>query len=67
MSHALSVLSWMELPEDEQPPESIWLNPELLNDHFESLAAKRKAQASGTETVEDAPMLQNEITKSWRR
>lgn len=67
MNHALSILNWMELPDEDRPAEHIWLDAELLDDHFTSLASRREAKAQGMETVDDAPMMQNEITKSWRR
>lgn len=69
MSHALAVLGWLELEEDERPPERIWLDNQALADHFERLNEKRKSKASGMEPIEvddSAPMLQNEITKNWR-
>jgi hypothetical protein len=62
VSHSLAVLGWMELSEDMQPPESIWLNPELLNDHFERVLSK-----DGMERVEQVPMMENEATKGLRR
>lgn len=66
VNHALSVLSWMELPDESQPPEQIWLNPEALNAHFERISREAKG-SGGREPVEQVPMMENEYTSSLRR
>lgn len=67
VSHGLSVLGWMELQEKHQPPERIWLNPKLLNEHFERIQAEMDSESSGMEPVEQVPMMDNEMTKGLRR
>lgn len=70
VSHALSVLGWLELSEEDQPPEEIWLNGELINAHFEVVAERYKTQAAGagsSEAVPDPEMTENELTKGLRR
>lgn len=66
VSHALTILSWMELQDEHQPPEAIWLNPGLLNEHFERVQAEMR-ESSGREQVEQVPMMENEHTKGLRR
>lgn len=55
------VLSWFELSEEDQPDESIWLDPEALAGHFENVKMRRSAgSGDGFEPVEAAPMWENE-------
>ena len=65
VGHALSILGWMELPDDQQPPEAIWLHPRLLGEHFDRVR-DRMARGPGMEPVEDMPMMQNELTSGLR-
>lgn len=65
ISHALQVLGFMELG-DDQPPEEIWLDQEALSAHFDSVREKWAAGSSG-DAVQDAPMTENELAKEWRR
>jgi hypothetical protein len=67
VSHALSVLGWMELQEKHQPPERIWLNTKLLNEHFERIQSEMHSEESGMEPVEQVPMMENEHTKGLKR
>jgi hypothetical protein len=62
--HALAVLGWMELPEDDQPPETIWLDGEAIAEHFERVNDRYKAKSQGMEVVED--LEQNQLTKGLR-
>lgn len=57
------------MPEDDQPPEEIWLDNEALTSHFQAVKEKWKAEyGSGSgDTVESAPMTDNELAKEWRR
>jgi len=55
------------MPEDDQPSPRIWLNPEALNSHFESLVAKSKARASGMEMIGDGDTMQSEFSKQLRK
>lgn len=47
----------MELSEEDQPPEEIWLDSEALTGHFESVKTRHSAGSEGTE---DVPMWENE-------
>ena len=62
-------MSWMELPEEDQPPQQIWLDSEAVSEHFERVQAKYKSTADGTEAVEDPdnPLVSNELTASLRK
>ena len=66
VSHALTVLGWYELPADDQPDESIWLNNEALDDHFRRVKERYKS-GSGMESIEDVPESQNEFTRDLRK
>jgi len=60
----------MELSDEDQPPEEIWLDPEALTAHFADVKERWKAGSSGGkdwERIEDAPMTENELAKEWRR
>jgi hypothetical protein len=59
VSHALTVLSWMEMSDEDQPAEEIWLSPEDLAGHFASVR-ERHAAGSGGDEVEQVPMWDNE-------
>ena len=59
------VLGFSEMPDDDQPPESMWLDDEALVDHFESIKQKYRDKSNGTESVPDG--VQNELTKGIRR
>lgn len=68
VDHALTVLGFFELPDDERPPQGIWADPEAVGEFFERVAARRQARASGMEVVDDdaaAPLLTNEVTRGW--
>lgn len=66
MSHALSVLGWLEMTEDDQPPEEIWLDPEAIAAHFETVREKYEQKAQGVE-VPEGDLADNEITRGLRR
>jgi hypothetical protein len=56
----------MEMQEKDQPPEAIWLNDELLTEHFERVRNSYSLPA-GSEPVPPAGGLdQNELTKGLR-
>jgi hypothetical protein len=44
---AFMFLGFEELPNDEQPPKRIWLNPKLLKEHFEHVKRKREQEMKG--------------------
>lgn len=53
------------MPEDQQPPERIWLNDKALEAHFKMV---RDAQRPGSsESIQIPDMDQNEITKELTR
>lgn len=54
----------MELPEDDQPPQSAWLDDEALVEHFRRVRDRYKSGGSGSEVVPE--LDQNELTKGWR-
>jgi hypothetical protein len=63
----MTVLGWLELPDEDQPPERIWCNHEELDEHFERVKARWKS-GSGTEAIDDdGDLVQNELTKGLRR
>lgn len=62
------MLGWLEMKEEDQPPETIWLNPEAIQGHFESVKEKYAAQSAGTEVVDDpGDYTENEAVKGLRR
>lgn len=61
----MSVLGWLEMSSDDQPPEAIWLDNEALDAHFTAVKAKYQVSRSGEE-VEQVPLEQNELTKGLR-
>lgn len=61
--HALNVLSWLEMREEDQPSPEIWLNSEAINAHMERI--QEKYRSPDNETVED--LDQNELTRNLRR
>jgi hypothetical protein len=62
IGHAATILGWMELPDDKRPPEDIWLQSELLEDHFDRVFPKNESE----ERAEKVPMMSNELTKGIR-
>jgi hypothetical protein len=57
----------MEMRDEDQPPEQIWLNPEALDAHFDWVKDKYRSKAEGVETVGDPGSWdQNEATKGMR-
>jgi hypothetical protein len=64
IGHALAVHGWLELPDDDQPPQSIWLDTEALIDHFDRIRERHKNP--GMESVDDGPLSQNDLTKQFK-
>lgn len=55
----------MEMSDEDQPPERIWLDDEALADHFERVRERyRSGSSSDREEVPD--LEQNELTKGLR-
>lgn len=51
--YALRFLTFEDLPEDERPDKSIWLNAEKLKAHFEIVNRERERKYSGKKDIED--------------
>lgn len=66
ISHALTVLGYGELTDEQRPPEEIWLDDEALSDHFESVKNAMKSGSSGGSDMEPIDQ-QNEITRGLRK
>ena len=70
---ALTVLSWFEnLPEDEQPPRTIWWSEDLLEEWFKDVKERRDRKYGGGRSrssyddADDAPMVSNELADQFR-
>jgi hypothetical protein len=59
----LQVLNYLEIPEDDRPPEEIWLDEEALAEHFDMVKSRHRERARGRDAVEIVPLEQNELTK----
>jgi hypothetical protein len=66
ISHALTVLSYFELPDEDRPAEEIWLDDEALAAHWDAVNERHRS-SSGVEAVPQADMQQNELTADFRR
>lgn len=67
ISHALAVLGFFELPDEQQPPERIWLDDKALSEHFKQVRSSQKS-GGGNSGMEQVPDLsQNELTKDLSR
>lgn len=64
------VLGWYEnLPKEEIPPHWMWPFDKELEAWFKRVDEKRKAgrgKPSGSDSSDEAPMVQNELTKGIR-
>lgn len=69
ITSALVILGFFELPEDEQPDESIWGHPERLDDWFEAVKHRRKnpGQEPIVDDYSDKDFTQNELTAQYRK
>lgn len=69
IGEALTVLSWMEnLPDDEQPPRSIWWSDKRVSEWLRNVKEDRASgnkrptrKKSSYEQSEDVPMAENEL------
>lgn len=53
-------MSYYELPENDRPPEEIWLDPEALAGHFETVRTRyRDKSEGGWQPVEGSDMQEN--------
>jgi hypothetical protein len=53
--------------EEDQPPESIYLDDEALSEHFDRVREKYSSSSTDREPIEQVPLEQNEATKGLRR
>jgi hypothetical protein len=61
--HAMVVLSFDELPEDERPAKRIWLDPKKLKDHFAWVRRKREREMKGDRSDDVDDTVENEAAK----
>lgn len=56
----------MELPDEDAPPEEIWLDQEAINDHFQRVKDRHSSGARG-ESMEELELDQNDLTKGLKK
>lgn len=57
----------MELPDEDRPPEGIWLDSEAVSEHFEGVRQRYSSGKGGSGGQEPVPQLdQNELTRDLR-
>jgi hypothetical protein len=66
----MTVLGWYELPDDDRPPERIWLDDKALTAHFEAVSERYRhpgsSGGSDWETIPGQDFAQNELTAQYR-
>lgn len=70
ISHAMRILNWREnLPDDEMPPEEIWMHEDELEKWFEEVSEKRNSRFGGSSSNDvEVPMMSNEeLTERFRK
>lgn len=65
------VLGWGELSDQDRPPQEIWLDPEELEAHFNSVKARWARGSSASDSTEMEPISEgdstgNEFTRGLR-
>ncbi len=64
------MLGWYELPDDDRPPERIWLDDTALTAHFEAVSDRYRSGSTSSggnwESVPDSDHAQNELTAQFR-
>lgn len=58
------VLGFLELPEDEVPPELIWHHDSAMQEWWEQVKENRKRP--GEAPMQDVPMTKNELAEQYR-
>lgn len=53
------------MSEQDRPPESIWLDPEAQQEHFERVMDRYRQPGTGGESVPD--LDDNDMTTAFRR
>ena len=66
ISHALMVLGFFELMDEDRPAERIWLDDEALTHHFNQVAERRGVSARGDGDMAPVDLTQNELTAEFR-
>lgn len=61
----MTVLGFLELPEDDVPPELIWHHDERMKEWWDEVKAKRNRPAEPA--LEDVPTTDNELAEEYRR
>lgn len=62
------MLGWFELPEEDQPPQWIWLDDEKISAHFAGVRERYGSKSgAGMESVPQSESEPNELTASLRR
>lgn len=69
MNAALEVLGFLELPEDDAPPEEYWHSPEHLKEWFEAVKQRREERfgGHGLDHQDADDMTGNEIAEQYRK
>ena len=60
------MLGYLELPEDDLPPEEIWHHDERLEEWFLAVKERREQRSQGMEPIPEATdvdMTRNELVK----
>lgn len=61
------ILSWYELPDEDRPPERIWLDDDAIESHFEAREQERSSKSGDSSLVPQAGMERNELTADLLR
>lgn len=63
------MLGFLELPEDDTPPENYWHSREMLQDWFEAVKQRREDRFSGggmSDDAADEEMTGNEMAAQFK-
>lgn len=68
ITQALTVLGFMELREEDQPAEELWLDPDALALHFDAVKARWKGDSGPEwESIDNTSMQENDFAKEIRK
>lgn len=65
MTSALVVLGFLELPEEDVPPELIWHHDSRMETWWEEVR-ERRANPRSNEPMEDVPTTDNDLADEYR-
>lgn len=65
VSVALGVLGFLELPEEDTPPELIWHNDSRMEEWWASVK-ERRANPGLVDVPMDVPTTQNELAEQYK-